>query len=99
MESEVSNPFEVFRALEAFSAPNDAVIEAMRAAGQALIDAVQAIAAAIQPVLEALNSYWYSLPADLRRVIIAASHAGEGVSHTRHAMRARKIGRVVVFLS
>ncbi len=81
MESEGSNPFEVFRALETFSAPNDAVIEAMRA------------------VLEALNSYWYSLPADLRRVIIAASHAGEGVSHTRHAMRARKIGRVVVFLS
>lgn len=93
--SDTASLFEVFRALEAFYSPNDAVLETMRAAAQAAVEAAQAIAAAMQPFLEAVNSWWYGPPADLRRAILAASRADEEVLHTRHAMRRRKIRRVM----
>ena len=88
---ETRNPFEVIRALESFQSVDES---ALRAFGESLVEAAQAVVTAMQPMIEAMNAWWYDLPADLRRAILASSQPG-GVSHTRHAMRARKIGRVI----
>ena len=88
---ETRNPFEIFKALELFQSVDES---ALRAFGESLVEAAQAVVTAMQPMIEAMNAWWYSLPADLRRAILASSRPG-GVSHTRHAMRARKIGRVI----
>lgn len=89
----IRNPFEVFKALEAFQSPDERVLRALREFGESLVQAAQAVATAMQPMIEAMNAWWHGLPADLRRAILASSQPG-GVSHTRYAMRARKIGRV-----
>lgn len=88
---ETRNPFEIFKALESFQSVDES---ALRAFGESLVEAAQAVVTAMQPMIEAINVWWYDLPADLRRAILASSQPG-GVSHTRHAMRARKIGRVI----
>ena len=88
---ETRNPFEIFKALELFQSVDES---ALRAFGESLVEAAQAVVTAMQPMIEAMNAWWYDLPADLRRAILASSQPG-GVSHTRHAMRARKIGRVI----
>lgn len=88
---ETRNPFEIFKALESFQSVDESTL---RAFGESLVEAAQAVVTAMQPMIEAMNAWWYSLPADLRRAILASSRPG-GVSHTRHAMRARKIGRVI----
>ena len=88
---ETRNPFEVIRALESFQSVDES---ALRAFDESLVEAAQAVVTAMQPMIEAMNAWWYDLPADLRRAILASSQPG-GVSHTRHAMRARKIGRVI----
>jgi len=91
---ETRNPFEIFKALESFQPPDERTVRALRAFGESLVEAAQAVVTAMQPMIEAMNAWWYSLPADLRRAILASSRPG-GVSHTRYAMRARKIGRVI----
>ena len=88
---ETRNPFEIFKALELFQSVDES---ALRAFDESLVEAAQAVVTAMQPMIEAINVWWYDLPADLRRTILASSQPG-GVSHTRHAMRARKIGRVI----
>ena len=88
---ETRNPFEIFKALELFQSVDES---ALRAFGESLVEAAQAVVTAMQPMIEAINVWWYDLPADLRRAILASSRPG-GVSHTRYAMRARKIGRVI----
>ena len=88
---ETRNPFEIFKALELFQSVDES---ALRAFGESLVEAAQAVVTAMQPMIEAINVWWYDLPADLRRAILASSQPG-GVSHTRYAMRARKIGRVI----
>lgn len=88
---ETRNPFEIFKALESFQSVDES---ALRAFGESLVEAAQAVVTAMQPMIEAMNAWWYDLPADLRRAILASSQPG-GVSHTRYAMRARKIGRVI----
>lgn len=86
MESETRDPFAAFRTVEA--------LQSFEALQEEHVKAAQAIMTAMQPLIEAINTWWYSLPAHLRRTSIASSQLG-GASHTRHAMRARKIGRVV----
>jgi len=88
---ETRNPFEIFKALESFQSVDES---ALRAFDESLVEAAQAVVTAMQPMIEAMSAWWYDLPADLRRAILASSQPG-GVSHTRHAMRARKIGRVI----
>ena len=88
---ETRNPFEILKALESFQSVDES---ALRAFDESLVEAAQAVVTAMQPMIEAMNAWWYDLPADLRRAILASSQPG-GVSHTRHAMRARKIGRVI----
>lgn len=88
---ETRNPFEVIRALESFQLVDES---ALRAFGESFVEAAQAVVTAMQPMIEAINVWWHGLPADLRRAILASSRPG-GVSHTRYAMRARKIGRVI----
>ncbi len=91
---EMRNPFEVFKALEVFQSPDERTARALRAFGESFVQAAQVVVTAMRPMIEAMNAWWYDLPADLRRAILASSRPG-GVSHTRHAMRARKIGRVI----
>ena len=91
---EMRNPFEVFKALEVFQSPDERTARALRAFGESFVQAAQVVVTAMRPMIEAMNAWWYDLPADLRRAILASSQPG-GVSHTRHAMRARKIGRVI----
>lgn len=85
---------EVMRALHAFREAVIQAVQALRAFVEAAIQALQAISTVLQPFFEAVSAWWYSLPADVRRAILAASRATNEISHTRHAMRARKIGRL-----
>lgn len=89
-----ADPFDVLRALESFYALNEEAARALHAFGETVIQAVQAISTALQPFFEAVSAWWYSLPADVRRAILAASRATGDVSHTRYAMRARKMQRL-----